>query len=496
MSLTISAQDQKPAKEASLANDNDSRPNIVFLLTDDQRWDTLGCYGRTDVVTPHIDQLAANGITFDNAYHAVAICMPSRTTMFTGRYFSDHQVGFTYPYNRSLTKEEFADSYPAQLKAAGYRTGFVGKFGVRLDDLATTIPQHFDYFTSISTTSKNGTHLPADDEKLNHIYRRDRDPKERTLIKGDSMIHFLDTQPKGQPFCLSVSFDAVKNDKDSQMYEPHVKLFENKEMWVPGNYVEGKNTKLPKVLDHCRGTYLHDARTATPEEYQRRTRRFAVQGYTVDQQVKRLVEKLKEIGELDNTVIIYSSDNGRFHGAHGLFDKAILYDESVKQPLIISDPRAPKKLRGLRKEEMVSSADIAPTILALAGVTTPASMKGANLRELLVSTETPKDWRDTVLMENFFIQEMFSKHKTHKKISHEEFNQLIIADNRSYRSQGVRTERYKYFSYHEHDPVIEELYDMQKDPLEQNNLADDDEYLELLHQMRQKTKELIKTAQN
>ena len=107
-------------------------PNVVFVMTDDQRRDGLGCYGRKDVHTPHIDKLAAQSVVFDNAYYNVAICMPSRVTMFTGRYFSDHRSGFTYPYNRTLTIEEFEDSYPAQLRKAGYRTGFIGKWGIRM----------------------------------------------------------------------------------------------------------------------------------------------------------------------------------------------------------------------------------------------------------------------------------------------------------------------------------------------------------------------------
>lgn len=470
-----------------------TRPNIVFLMTDDQRWDTLGCYGRTDVVTPHIDRLAEEGVVFDNAYYAVAICMPSRATVFTGRYFSDHQVGFTYPYNRTLPKEEFAQSYPALLREAGYRTGFIGKFGVRLEDLPSTVADHFDLYAGISTTSKKGPHFPADDEALNYIYRKDRDPKERTLIKGDAMIHFLDTQPVDEPFCLSVSFDAVKNDRDSDMYGPHVELFEDKEMWVPENWVEGKSARLPEVLDHCRGTYLHVARTSTPELYQKLARRFATQAYTVDQQVGRLMAKLEEMGVLDNTIVIYTSDNGRFHGSQGLYDKAILYEESMKQPLVVFDGRAAKELRGRRIDAMVSSVDIAPSILALAGLEAPEIMKGRDLSGLLAGTQNLAQWRDAVLMENFFIQELHRASVTkHPDIPG--LNDELIADNRSYRSRGVRTERYKYFSYFEHEPVIEELYDLEKDPHEQNNLVFNPEYATLLSELREKTATLHAAA--
>ena len=465
-----------------------SRPNIVFLMTDDQRWDTLGCYGRTDVITPHIDQLAKQGVTFDNAYYAVAICMPSRTTMFTGRYFADHQVGFTYPYNRTLPAEEFAESYPAKMKEAGYRTGFVGKFGIRLENTPKTAAQYFDFFAFRRLI------WPKGDTELRNIFRGDRPKTERTLKKGDAMIRFLETQPKGQPFCLSISFDAVKNDQDRDMHIPHVALFKDKKMWVPENWVEGKNMELPKVLDHCRGTYLHVARTSTPEQYQATTRRFAVQGYTVDQQVGRLMAKLKEMDVLDNTIVIYTSDNGRFHGSHGLFDKALLYDESVKEPLIIFDGRsAAKSQQGRRESAMVSSVDVAPTILSLAGLEVPEIMKGLDLSRILNGTQDMSQWRDAVLMENLFLQEL---HKaTTKKIPDiPALNDEIMAENRSYRTRGVRTERFKYFKYYEHDPVIEELYDLETDPSEMNNLISNPEYAEVLSDLRKQTEELYTQA--
>ncbi|WP_244648074.1 MULTISPECIES: sulfatase-like hydrolase/transferase [unclassified Lentimonas] len=465
------------------------RPNIVFLLTDDQRWDTLGCYGRTDVRTPNIDQLAAQGVAFDNAFYAVAICMPSRATMFTGRYFSDHRSGFTYPYNRTIPREEFDDSYPARLKGVGYRTGFVGKFGIRLEGSNRSATDYFDYFVS-----GNNPIVPKDDPGLKHIYRKGRPANERTLKKGDAMIRFLETQPEGQPFCLSISFDAVKNDKDADMYPPHVALFEGQEMWVPDNWVEGKSERLPKLLDHCRGTYLHVARTSTPEEYQRRARRFAVQGYTVDKQVERLVNKLEEMGVMDNTIIIYTSDNGRFHGSQGLFDKAILYEESMKEPLIVFDGRASANgQRGTRVDAMVSSADVAPTILSLAGLKVPSRMKGVDLSGLLDGTQDMSVWRDSVLMENFFIQEIHSAGvKKHPDIPG--LNDEIIAGNRSYRTQGVRTERFKYFKYHEHTPVIEELYDLEADPYEQNNLINNPEFASVLADLRERTDELMSAA--
>jgi len=464
----------------------DLPPNIVFLMTDDQRWDTIGSYGSKDAITPNVDRLAAQGVSFDNAYHAVAICMPSRATIFTGRYFSDHRVGFTYPYNRTLPAQGFAQSYPAQMKEAGYRTGFIGKFGTRLESLPETVAEHFDFYAGISTTSKKGPHFPKSDKKLAHIYRKDRDPKERTLIKGDAMIRFLETQPKGQPFSLSVSFDAVKNDRDTDMYGPHVELFKDKVMQVPDNWVEGKNEKLPKVLDYSRSTYFHMKRTSTPALYQKLARRFAVQSYSVDEQVRRLVAKLEEMDVLDNTIIIYTSDNGRYHGSRGLYDKAIQYDEAIKQPLIVFDGRANKANQGRRIDAMVSSADLAPTILSLAGLDIPAVMKGADLTPLMNGTQDMTKWRDAVLTENFFIQELLrTKGKNVKAMNND-----VIKNNRSYRSRGIRTKQYQYFEYFEHTPVIEELYELATDPDEQNNLVSDQNYKSTLAEMRKKAAEL------
>ena len=264
-------------------------------------------------------------------------------------------------------------------------------------------------------------------------------------------------------------------------------------MLVPENWVDGKNDRLPQVLDYCRGTRLHAARTATPAQYQNLARRFAVQGYTVDVQVGRLMDKLEEMGVLENTVVIYTSDNGRFHGSQGLYDKAILYDESMKEPLIIFDGRATDSQRGRREDAMVSSVDVAPTILSLAGLKAPKVMKGRALNSLLKGTQDMSQWRDTVLLENFFIQEI-QVARNKKDFDLAKLNDKVIQGNRSYRTRGARTDRYKYFKYHEHDPVIEELYDLETDPHEMNNLISNPEYADVLAKLRAKTEEFLVEA--
>ncbi len=483
------------------ANSKNRPPNIIFLMTDDQRWDNMGCYGKPEFNTPNIDKLAKEGITFDKAYYTVAICMPSRVTMMTGRYYSNHRVGFVAPNDYTLSQRDFSKSYPAILKNAGYRTGFIGKVGFTVTEEAvrpSTPKNHlykkhmgdtFDFFAGSETHDRNGIVMwPEDDEGLKDIYKEGRQNSGRTLRTGEAMLRFIETQPKEQPFCLSVSFYAVKHDNNRDMYLPHYDLYKDTDLSVPDNWVEGENEELPKVVkEHARGVYLHKQRSSTPEMYQKLVSRFAAQGYSVDQQVGFLVEKLKKKGMLENTVIIYTSDNGRFQGAHGLFDKCLLYDESIKAPLIVYDGRASKKKRGHREDALVSSVDIAPTILSLAGIDAPESMQGVDFSGVLSKTQDMSKWRDAVFMENLFLVAMF---KNRYKENVDEINQTLIDENKSYRSRGVRTNRWKYFVYYEHSPKIEELYDMENDPLEQNNLVNNEEHIGVLIELRKRTEEL------
>ncbi|QDU91350.1 Arylsulfatase [Pirellulimonas nuda] len=481
------------------------RPNIVFLMTDDQRWDNMGCYGRPEFTTPNIDLLAAQGVVFDQAAYAVAVCMPSRVTMMTGRHASSHRVGFVAPDDYTLSRSDFAKGYPALLKEAGYRTGFIGKVGFTVTQQAqrpNTPEGHtykanmgdvFDFFAGSDTVPTKGLELwPADDPVLKQIYRAGRKDSGRTLNTGEAMLRFLDTQPKEQPFCLSVSFYAVKHDSDSHMYMPHFQQFKDYQFSTPDNWVEGDNELLPQVVkDYARGVPLHRQRSSTPALYQRLVRRFATQGYSVDQQVGLMVQKLKEMGRLENTVIIYTSDNGRFQGSHGLFDKCLLYEDSVKAPLIVFDGRVAGPGKGRREDALISSVDMAPTIVSLAGVEPPPSMQGRDISPVLNQTQDTTAWRDAVLMEDLFIVDLF---RSKRKPNIDEINRKLIEENQSYRSRGVRTGRLKYFVYYEQTPPIEELYDLERDPQEQANLADSPEHAEVLGQLRKRTAELYADA--
>jgi arylsulfatase A-like enzyme len=473
------------------------RPNIIFLMTDDQRWDNLGCYGRSEFKTPNIDALAKQSVVFDRAYYAVSICMPSRATMMTGRHLSNHRVGFVAPNNYTLSRADFAKGYPAMLKKAGYRTGFIGKVGFTVSEEAipwgrvpVNYQKHmgdvFDFFAGAHTYEEKLTPWPKDDSELQAIYKNRVKGESRTLRTGKAIQRFLETQPSDRPFCLSVSFYAVKHDRDSHMYMPHYEQFKDYDFSVPGNWVRGNNDELPQVVkDHARGVRLHREHTASPAGYQRQVRRFATQAYTVDQQVGLMIDKLKAMGALANTIIIYTSDNGRFQGSQGLFDKCLLYEDSVRAPLIVFDGRKPTP--GRREKALISSVDIAPTIVALPGVKPQASMQGRDFSGILDQRQDMSAWRDAVLMEDQFIEALFRGGGLEK-------NQELIDRNDSYRSRGVRTERYKYFVYYEQHPPIQELYDLDKDPLEQNNLVSNPEYQQALKELRARTEELYRAV--
>ncbi|GAB5552963.1 MAG: sulfatase [Saprospiraceae bacterium] len=477
------------------------KPNIIFLMTDDQRWDNFGCYGKPEFNTPNIDQLAKEGVTFDKAYYTVAICMPSRVTMMTGRYYSNHRVGFVAPNDYTLSQADFANTYPSILKDAGYRTGFIGKVGFTVTEKAQRpstpkesfykkhLGKTFDYFAGTNTHDRDGVATwPEEDLALKKIFAEGRQNSGRTLRTGEAMLHFLDTQPENQPFCLSVSFYAVKHDNNKDMYMPHYDFYKDNKMTIPDNWVEGDNEALPKVvIDNARGVYLHKQRSSTTEMHQRLVRRFATQGYSVDEQVGLLVEKLRQKGMLENTIIIYTSDNGRFQGSHGLFDKCLLYEEAVKAPLIVFDGRLAATERGFRENALISSVDMAPTILSFAGIKAPQSMQGRDFTKILNKTQNRSKWRDAVFMENLFLVAMFNERY---KDNVDEINQGLIRANESYRSRGVRTDQYKYFVYYEHQPKIEELYDLEQDPLEQINLVNSPDHRKILKKLRKKTKKL------
>jgi arylsulfatase A-like enzyme len=425
-----------------------ARPNILFLLADDLRWDALGCTGNRIVQTPHIDRLATRGAILRNHFVTTSICNVSRASILSGQHARRHGiVDFTTPF----ALEQWQSTYPARLRAAGYRTGFIGKFGVGNDKTVAAMTNEFDYWSGLP--GQAGLFFERNDPAHTH----------KTARFGNEALEFLRKSDPARPFCLSVSFNA-----------PHARDGQPREFWpdardeslyaavtIPG--VEKASVEwfdaLPSFVRNSEGRRRWEKRFATAEMFQRTTKDYYRLISGIDREVGRIVALLEERGLSDNTVIVFTSDNGFFLGERGLADKWLMYEESIRVPLIVFDPRRPAPRTKRMVDALTLNIDFAPTLLELAGVRAPASMQGRSLVPLLKGT-LPADWRT----------DFFYEHYTRKD---------IIPP-----SEGLRTERWKYIRWVEARPVVEELYDLRIDPGEERNLVADARYLRTLADLR------------
>ncbi len=422
-----------------------SRPNLIFLLTDDQRRDTLGAYGNPIVYTPELDRLAAGGVTFENAFVTTAICMTSRASILTGQYAARHGV---WRFDTNLNPEQLAQTYPGALKAAGYRTGFVGKWGV-----GQPPKDFFDYNTGFPGQGNYRVKVDGQDRHLESVL-------------GDQALEFLATAPKDQPFCLSVSFKAPhvqdsENTAHSQPfpYDPKLEsLYGDVSIPVPAQNAPRFYEELPDFLKNSEARARWAIRFWGPARYQASVKSYYRLISGVDVVVGRIREQLKQTGADQNTVIVFTSDHGFYLGEYGLAGKWFPHEVSIRVPMIVFDPRLPAELRGTRRNEMVLNIDVAGTLLDFAGVTAPAGMQGSSLVPL-VRGESPA-WR-----QEFFYEHLFD----HPGLA---------------RSEAVRTERWKYMRFVDTQPVYEALFELDRDPGETLNLAEGTDHREQLIEMR------------
>jgi arylsulfatase A-like enzyme len=420
------------------------RPHIVIFLADDLRHDALGCAGNAIVQTPHIDALAERGTRFTNAYVTTPICCTSRASFFTGQYASRHGI---HQFNQPLSDAQWAQTYPAILHDAGYRSGFIGKFG---------IAGHERYRPSFDDWFEHQGRYEHEDEDGNPIHL--------TALLGNRAVAFLETCTKDQPFLLSLHFKAPHvQDNDPRQFIPDpafTHLYEGVKIPPPAGHNRRRFEDLPALLanEGYEGRRRWRLRFDGDDRYQESVRKYYRLISGIDAVVGRVVAQLEQQGLLDNTVIIFTSDNGFFLGEWGLAGKWLGYDESIRIPLIIADPRLPAGLHGQVCDEMVLNLDLAPTVVSLAGLPTGDSMQGADLTTLLAGESA--EWRDT-----FFYEHRFR----HGAIPP---------------SEGVVGPHFKYLRYYAAEPVVEQLFDRQADPQEVHNLADDPDYREQLEAMR------------
>lgn len=420
--------------------------NLLLVVTDDQRFDQMACAGHPVLQTKTMDALAARGVRFTNAFVTTAICAASRASIMTGRREGRHGYTFGKP---PMGKQLGDDSYFAQLKRRGYRTGFVGKWGVKFAKGA--LDGAIDY--------RKGS---------GHPYLKKGRPHLTTLV-ADRSIEFLKQQDADTPFCLSVSFHAPHAEdghKDQYIPPPDLaSLYDEAEVPVPPIATEGFEV-LPDFLKKSMGRRRWGWRFDNREKQVRRTKDYWAMITGVDRALGRILAALEERGLADDTVVIFTSDNGYFLGERGLAGKWLIYEESIRIPLIIVDPKLPASRRGTTNDAMVLNTDFAPTLLDVAGVAAPKGYDGKSLMPL-VRGESP-NWRDDFLYEH---------RMNNKEIP---------------KSQGVRGSRWVYARFDEQKPVHEQLFDLQNDPQQLRNLAGSDAHADVLATMRARCDELLR----
>lgn len=424
----------------------DERPNIIFILTDDQRHDALGAAGNSIIQTPNLDQLARDGVMFENAFVTTPICAASRASILTGLYERTHKFTFGTP---PLADKLVEQSYPKLLRDAGYQTGFIGKFGMRCENDSDKQLFDFDKRPGEQFWAITYYRLTSDHTGHRHL----------TTELGELSVDFIKNRDRTKPFCLSISFHAPHaEDVSPQQYiypEETASLYQD--IAIPDPAIasdldfESQPTWVRQGLNRIRWYWRFDSK----DKYQRMVKAYYRMITGVDTQIARIRETLKDQGIDRNTVIIFMSDNGYFLGERQLAGKWLMYDNSLRVPLIIVDPRNSQQRK---VKQLALNIDIAPTILEYAGVQIPSTTQGMPLQRLLDKDKSA--WRSQFLCEHLMESPKIPK------------------------SEGIRTDRYKYFRYIDH-PEHEELYDLKNDPMETSNLAEQEGMLELLKSMRQ-----------
>jgi arylsulfatase A-like enzyme len=424
------------------------KPNIIFILTDDHRWDALGYAGNKIVQTPEMDKLAREGAYFSKAFVTTPICAASRASILTGMYERTHG----YTFQQGPLKEPYLQlSYPVILKRQGYYTGFFGKLGVTYKNAASLFHEADIYDREEKFVDRRGYFYKTIGKDTVHL----------TEYTGYQARQFIKNSPADKPFCLSLSFSAphahdkapeqyIWQEKSNQRYNgitiPPPLLGDDK-------YFNALPKEVREGYNRLRWTWRFD----TPEKYQHSVKGYYRMISEIDDEIAELRKALEEKDIADNTVIILMGDNGYYLGERQLAGKWLMHDNSLRVPLIIYDPRA-KQHHDVG--DMVLNIDVPKTILDLAGVKLPKEYQGVSLLSY-INGKKPKKVHESILVEHLW-----------------KLPQIPSCE-------GIRTSKWKYFRYR-FIQSSEELYDLEKDPLETKNLAQDPAYIKVLDELRRK----------
>ena len=447
---------------------DESRPNVLFILTDDQRYDALSCMGHPHLKTPHIDRLADEGLLFKNHFCTTSLCSPSRASILSGLYAHAHGVvnNFT-EYPTDLV------SFPMRLQGAGYETAYLGKWhmGEKNDEPRPG----FDYFV---THKGQGQYFDTE-FNFNGKGRRVVEGYYTTVVT-DMAEQWIGERHGNQPWMLMVGHKAPHS-----FYFPEEKYqhaFDDVDVQYPASAfnLDDKPAWFKKRLDTWHGIYgpLFDWRKKFPDESPEAVKDFAamVRAYwgtllSVDDSVGRLYEFLKARGELDNTLIIFTSDNGLLEGEHGMVDKRTGHEPSIRVPLVVRYPGlvGPEDSRVI--DEISATIDFAPSILDICGADPLQKVHGSSWKRLAQGDRS--GWRTS------FYYEYNYEH------------QFPYTPN----VRALRTDQFKYIRYPHGDGSpdkhMAELYDLRVDPGENKNLINDPAYANTIAQLRKELDRLI-----
>ena len=441
-------------KSPDIAATPAKKPNIIFILADDHRWDLIGKY-HPIIQTPNLDKLANNGTVFKNAFVTTPICATSRVSILTSLTERTHDFTFSRP------KTGIAESnsiYPKVLKDNGYRSAFVGKYEIGLSGKAE---DKFDYFKELlqtKTVEYKGKEIP------------------QTYHIAELAKEFI-AQPENneKPWVMAVNFwDPHAHDRDLEDQYHYPAEFEDyyKDITIPPAKFSQDDTfdQFPEFLKRSIGHVRWKWRYDSEEKYQKMVKRHyrAITG--VDKAVGMIYAQLEKQGIADNTVIIYAGDNGYNINERQLAGKWFGWEEDLRIPLIVYDPRN-KGAKGKENKAMALNIDIAPTILDLAGVKAPESYQGQSLVPLL-NHDKNVTWR-----KEFFFEHMYQPKR------------VFIPP-----TVGIRTDRWKYVDFYKND--FQQLYDLKNDPNEQFNLANSAEHQSILQDLSKRTDAYIEKYEN
>lgn len=483
------------------------RPNIVYIMTDDHTAQMMSCYGNSPISTPNLDRIADEGVRFSHSFVANSLSGPSRACMLTGKH--SHKNGFTN--NEHGIFDGSQQTMPKLMQLAGYQTALIGKWHL------VSTPTGFNHYEILEGQGEyyNPTFLHNDGTQS-------REQGYCTDIITDKAIQWMEGRDKEQPFILFVHHKACHRDwlpdlKDIREFEdrtfdlpsnfwdtwegrmaaqqqemsiasPHdMDLIYDNKIYTPGDtsrlsqsYLNNVNRLSPKdqktyyqfydSLSRAFKANPLSGRELTEFKFQRYMRDYAKVTKSMDENVGRLMDYLERNNMLDNTLVVYTSDQGFYMGEHGWFDKRFMYEESLNTPLVMRLPNGYDR-KGVI-DEMVQNIDYAPTFLEMAGAIIPDDIQGRSLVPLLKSSnglsDTQKNaWRDAIYYHyyEFPAEHMVKRH------------------------YGVRTERYKLIHFYQ-DIDQWELYDLQKDPQEMHNLYNDPAYRKVQKKLHKKLRQL------